>query len=301
MAEALVKLHIVMGVDEDAYDPEVLTYQWNPDTGNLTLTWDHRAFDGAYAAAFLEWFGEEAKRVYGDTIPGHQPDKRIVVLKQPIGVVACITPWNFPLAMITRKAGPALASNDPLMRWIVQVGAFKSRSDARKQLSISERRFGEIFSDARGLAEVCTIRCQLATVVADFDTVMYYIGYPKGPSHTTVVSDYLYRPETIASDGFDPSEMISFLDLVARQDWVVCEKAQRGASSKGFDRSVYPPQERYVHMFAERYRQEPEQVASMVLIGNLAAIYGQLGRHSKAAHQLADRSMTTGLPCMAKS
>src|SRR5438105_1184028 len=64
----------------------------------------------AYAAAFLEWFGEEAKRVYGDTIPGHQADKRIVVLKQPIGVVACITPWNFPLAMITRKAGPAIAS-----------------------------------------------------------------------------------------------------------------------------------------------------------------------------------------------
>ena len=64
----------------------------------------------AYAAAFLEWFGEEAKRVYGDTIPGHQADKRIVVIKQPIGVVACITPWNFPLAMITRKAGPAIAS-----------------------------------------------------------------------------------------------------------------------------------------------------------------------------------------------
>jgi succinate-semialdehyde dehydrogenase/glutarate-semialdehyde dehydrogenase len=64
----------------------------------------------AYAASFLEWFGEEAKRVYGDTIPGHQRDKRIVVLKQPVGVVACITPWNFPLAMITRKAGPAIAS-----------------------------------------------------------------------------------------------------------------------------------------------------------------------------------------------
>src|SRR6266852_363014 len=63
-----------------------------------------------YAASFLEWFGEEAKRVYGDTIPGHQADKRIVVVKQPIGVVACITPWNFPLAMITRKAGPAIAS-----------------------------------------------------------------------------------------------------------------------------------------------------------------------------------------------
>jgi succinate-semialdehyde dehydrogenase/glutarate-semialdehyde dehydrogenase len=63
-----------------------------------------------YAASFLEWFGEEAKRLYGDTIPGHQSDKRIVVIKQPIGVVACITPWNFPLAMITRKVGPALAS-----------------------------------------------------------------------------------------------------------------------------------------------------------------------------------------------
>ncbi len=64
----------------------------------------------AYAASFLEWFGEEAKRVYGDTIPAHQADKRIVVIKEPIGVVACITPWNFPLAMITRKAGPAIAS-----------------------------------------------------------------------------------------------------------------------------------------------------------------------------------------------
>ncbi|MBI3453222.1 MAG: NADP-dependent succinate-semialdehyde dehydrogenase [Rhodospirillales bacterium] len=64
----------------------------------------------AYAASFLEWFGEEAKRAYGDTIPQHQADKRIVVVKEPIGVVACITPWNFPAAMITRKAGPAIAA-----------------------------------------------------------------------------------------------------------------------------------------------------------------------------------------------
>ncbi|AMO24097.1 NADP-dependent succinate-semialdehyde dehydrogenase [Ramlibacter tataouinensis] len=64
----------------------------------------------AYAASFIEWFAEEAKRIYGDTIPGHAPDKRIVVLKQPIGVCAAITPWNFPAAMITRKAGPALAA-----------------------------------------------------------------------------------------------------------------------------------------------------------------------------------------------
>ena len=63
----------------------------------------------AYAASFVEWFAEEAKRVYGDVIPGHQADKRIVVLKQPIGVVASITPWNFPAAMITRKISPALA------------------------------------------------------------------------------------------------------------------------------------------------------------------------------------------------
>ena len=64
----------------------------------------------AYAAGFIEWFSEEAKRVYGDTIPGHAADKRILVLKEPIGVVAAITPWNFPSAMITRKAGPALAA-----------------------------------------------------------------------------------------------------------------------------------------------------------------------------------------------
>ncbi|OOY13512.1 succinate-semialdehyde dehydrogenase (NADP(+)) [Thioclava marina] len=63
----------------------------------------------AYGAGFIEWFGEEAKRVYGETIPGHQRDKRITVIKQPIGVAASITPWNFPNAMIARKAGPALA------------------------------------------------------------------------------------------------------------------------------------------------------------------------------------------------
>ncbi|MEP1768102.1 MAG: NAD-dependent succinate-semialdehyde dehydrogenase [Sulfitobacter sp.] len=64
----------------------------------------------AYGASFIEFFGEQAKRVYGETIPGHQRDKRITVLKQPIGVAASITPWNFPNAMITRKAAPALAA-----------------------------------------------------------------------------------------------------------------------------------------------------------------------------------------------
>jgi succinate-semialdehyde dehydrogenase / glutarate-semialdehyde dehydrogenase len=63
-----------------------------------------------YAASFIEWFAEEGKRLYGDIIPGHQADKRILVLRQPVGVVAAITPWNFPSAMITRKAGPALAA-----------------------------------------------------------------------------------------------------------------------------------------------------------------------------------------------
>ncbi|MDP9008926.1 MAG: NADP-dependent succinate-semialdehyde dehydrogenase [Pseudomonadota bacterium] len=68
-----------------------------------------------YAASFIEWFAEEAKRIYGDIIPGHQSDKRILVLRQPVGVVAAITPWNFPAAMITRKAGPALAAGCTLV------------------------------------------------------------------------------------------------------------------------------------------------------------------------------------------
>ncbi len=63
-----------------------------------------------YGASFVEWFAEEAKRVYGDVIPAHGTDKRIVTIKQPIGVVAAITPWNFPIAMITRKVAPALAA-----------------------------------------------------------------------------------------------------------------------------------------------------------------------------------------------
>ena len=69
----------------------------------------------AYAASFIEWFAEEGKRIYGETIPAFARDKRIVVLKEPIGVVAAITPWNFPAAMITRKAGPALAAGCTLV------------------------------------------------------------------------------------------------------------------------------------------------------------------------------------------
>ena len=69
----------------------------------------------AYAASFIEWFAEEGKRAYGEIIPGHMSDKRILVLKQGIGVVAAITPWNFPSAMLTRKAGPALAAGCPFV------------------------------------------------------------------------------------------------------------------------------------------------------------------------------------------
>lgn len=69
----------------------------------------------AYGASFIEWFAEEGKRIYGDVIPQTQPGRRIIVLKQPIGVVAAITPWNFPNAMITRKCGPALAAGCPIV------------------------------------------------------------------------------------------------------------------------------------------------------------------------------------------
>ncbi|CAN5908075.1 NAD-dependent succinate-semialdehyde dehydrogenase [soil metagenome] len=68
-----------------------------------------------YGAAFVEWFAEEAKRTYGDVIPANTKDKRLVVIKQSIGVAATITPWNFPLAMITRKVGPALAAGSPVI------------------------------------------------------------------------------------------------------------------------------------------------------------------------------------------
>ncbi|MGZ4135984.1 MAG: aromatic ring-hydroxylating oxygenase subunit alpha [Actinomycetota bacterium] len=82
---------------------------------------------------------------------------------------------------------------------------------------------------------------------------MVYTLYPSGPAHTTIVSEYLYRPETIADPGFDCSDMVEFLDLVSVQDWSVCERAQRGVSSQGFLQGVYPPQDALLHRFAERY------------------------------------------------
>ena len=68
-----------------------------------------------YGASFIEWFAEEAKRMYGDVIPAHLADRRIITIKQGVGVVAAITPWNFPNAMITRKAGPAMAAGCPVV------------------------------------------------------------------------------------------------------------------------------------------------------------------------------------------
>lgn len=79
-------------------------------TAEMGKPWPEARGEILYGASFIEWFAEEAKRVYGDVIPAHQRDKRIMVLKQPVGVVGSITPWNFPNAMIARKVGPALAA-----------------------------------------------------------------------------------------------------------------------------------------------------------------------------------------------
>jgi succinate-semialdehyde dehydrogenase/glutarate-semialdehyde dehydrogenase len=78
-------------------------------TAEMGKPWPEARGEILYGASFIEWFAEEAKRIYGETIPGHQQDKRIVVIRQPVGVVGSITPWNFPNAMIARKVAPALA------------------------------------------------------------------------------------------------------------------------------------------------------------------------------------------------
>ena len=79
-------------------------------TAEMGKPWAEAKGEILYGASFIEWFAEEAKRVYGETIPGHQPDKRLLVIRQPVGIVGAITPWNFPNAMITRKVAPALAA-----------------------------------------------------------------------------------------------------------------------------------------------------------------------------------------------
>jgi succinate-semialdehyde dehydrogenase/glutarate-semialdehyde dehydrogenase len=107
----------------------------------------------AYAAAFIEWFAEEARRVYGDIIPGHQPDKRILVLRQPIGVVAAITPWNFPAAMITRKAGPAIAAGCTIVVKPAQQTPFSALAMAElaHRAGIPPGVFNVITGDAKGI------------------------------------------------------------------------------------------------------------------------------------------------------
>ncbi|HEY1330923.1 MAG TPA: aromatic ring-hydroxylating dioxygenase subunit alpha [Actinomycetota bacterium] len=86
------------------------------------------------------------------------------------------------------------------------------------------------------------------------DSVMTYTMFPTGPNHTTIESEYLFRPETIADPAFDPSEVVDFWDLVSRQDWVVCERAQRGVRSRAFTRGVYPHNDRILWEFSKRYQ-----------------------------------------------
>ena len=87
------------------------------------------------------------------------------------------------------------------------------------------------------------------------DCVMYYIGYPKGPSHTQVVSEYLFRPEVIADpQAFKPEPVVELWDLISKQDWEVCARAQTGVGSRAFTTGVYPRQDRFLYWFNEEYR-----------------------------------------------
>jgi succinate-semialdehyde dehydrogenase/glutarate-semialdehyde dehydrogenase len=112
----------------------------------------------AYGASFIEWFAEEGKRAYGDVIPTHQADKRILVIKQPIGVAAMITPWNFPNAMITRKAGPALAAGCPVVLKPAGQTPFSALAMAElaERAGIPKGVFNVITGDSRAIgAELC--------------------------------------------------------------------------------------------------------------------------------------------------
>src|SRR3989338_7519344 len=112
----------------------------------------------AYGASFIEWFSEEGKRAYGDVIPTHQADKRILVLKQPIGVSAMITPWNFPNAMITRKAGPALAAGCTVVLKPAGATPFSALALAElaERAGIPKGVFNVITGDSKAIgAELC--------------------------------------------------------------------------------------------------------------------------------------------------
>ncbi|MEX0753709.1 MAG: aromatic ring-hydroxylating dioxygenase subunit alpha [Actinomycetota bacterium] len=87
------------------------------------------------------------------------------------------------------------------------------------------------------------------------DCVMYYIGYPTGPNHTTVVSEFLFRPETIADPNFTPEPVVEFWDLISKQDWGIVERAQTGVGSRAFKQGVYPRQDRFLYNFNEEWRQ----------------------------------------------
>ena len=116
-----------------------------------------------YSASFIEWFAEEAKRIYGDLIPGHMHDRRTMVIKQPIGVVASITPWNFPSAMLARKVGPALATGCSLV------------CKPAKQTPFSALAFAYLAEEAglpKGLLNVITGNAQtIGKALTDSDTV----------------------------------------------------------------------------------------------------------------------------------
>ena len=88
------------------------------------------------------------------------------------------------------------------------------------------------------------------------DAAMYYLALPRGPGHTTVVSEYLFRPETIAAPDFAPEPVVELWDLISRQDWAVCERAQIGVSSRAYTSGVYPRKDRFLFDFNERYRRQ---------------------------------------------
>ncbi len=111
-----------------------------------------------YGASFIEWFAEEARRVYGDVIPGHAPDKRIVVLKQPVGVVGAITPWNFPNAMITRKVAPALAAGCAVVLKPASQTPFSAiaLADLAEQAGLPAGLFSVVTGSAQAIGDVLT-------------------------------------------------------------------------------------------------------------------------------------------------
>jgi succinate-semialdehyde dehydrogenase / glutarate-semialdehyde dehydrogenase len=111
-----------------------------------------------YAASFVEWFAEEARRTYGEIIPGHQSDKRLLVLKQPVGVVAAITPWNFPAAMVTRKVAPAIAAGCSVVLKPSELTPFSALALAllAREAGVPHGVFNVVTGDPAAIGEVLT-------------------------------------------------------------------------------------------------------------------------------------------------